>query len=240
MDERQHILPVIDLQRGQVVHGVGGERPSYAPIRSKIVSSSSPLTVARRMSEVSGTNELYVADLDALSGDHPPCWEHLISISNAGLSVWLDAGIVDLHGGQKLLARLPESRWIVSLEALPSLNCLHDLVEQTESHQLVFSLDLKHHQPLSPNAALRSLSAEIIARRVLDAGVTTMIVLDLAAVGTDQGPMTLELCARLKTDHPDVEIISGGGVKNRCDVRRFVEAGCSRVLVATAIHQGTL
>ena len=240
MDECHHILPVIDLQRGHVVHGVAGQRQSYAPIQSRIVDSSSPLSVARRISEVTGVSELYVADLDALSGSQPPCWDHLNAVSDAGLSVWLDAGIVSLDAGKELLARLPRSRWIVSLEALPSLSPLKDLAHQVPPDQFVFSLDLQHNEPLSPNESIRTLSAEVIARRAIDAGVTTIIVLDLAAVGSQHGPLTLELCTQLKADYPDVELISGGGVKSLADVRRFVEAGCSRVLVATAIHQGLL
>jgi phosphoribosylformimino-5-aminoimidazole carboxamide ribotide isomerase len=65
-------------------------------------------------------------------------------------------------------------------------------------------------------------------------------VLDLARVGEGGGTGTEELCARLASAHPEVELIAGGGVRGIADVRRLGEAGVAAVLVASALHEGRL
>jgi len=67
-----------------------------------------------------------------------------------------------------------------------------------------------------------------------------MIVLDLAAVGMNQGPATEELCRRLRREYPDLELTTGGGVRGPDDLRRLKDCGVNVVLVASALHDGRL
>ena len=41
------IIPVLDLQAGQVVRGIAGERQNYLPIVSRLTTSSRPLGIAQ-------------------------------------------------------------------------------------------------------------------------------------------------------------------------------------------------
>jgi uncharacterized protein related to proFAR isomerase len=70
----------------------------------------------------------------------------------------------------------------------------------------------------------------------------SIIVLDISDVGTERGPAAavLQTCEQLKTARPHVQLISGGGVRNRTDVSTFHDAGCDAVLVATAAHRAQL
>jgi phosphoribosylformimino-5-aminoimidazole carboxamide ribotide isomerase len=79
-----------------------------------------------------------------------------------------------------------------------------------------------------------------LARRVVELGVRTLIVLDLARVGTGSGTGTEPLVRAIRGEFPDVELIAGGGVKTWADVDRLGEAGADAVLVASALHDGTL
>ena len=87
-----HVLPVIDLKRGQVVHAIAGNREQYAPLRSQIVDSIHPGRVAKAVCEYVACRDLYVADLDAIAG-HAPDYNSYAAIENAGAEIWLDAGV---------------------------------------------------------------------------------------------------------------------------------------------------
>jgi phosphoribosylformimino-5-aminoimidazole carboxamide ribotide isomerase len=65
-------------------------------------------------------------------------------------------------------------------------------------------------------------------------------VLDLAGVGMDAGVAALALCRQLRQKHPQLELISGGGVRGREDLHALAEAGCNAALVASALHDGRL
>ena len=105
---------------------------------------------------------------------------------------------------------------------------------------LIFSLDMKDGRPLAKHPPWQSLEPIEIAARVIETGITRMIILDLADVGTDGGTRTLDLCRELKTKYPQLELIAGGGVRNLDDLERIADAGCSGALVASALHDGRL
>ena len=66
------IIPVIDVMGGVVVRAVGGRRAEYRPIQSRLTTATDPIEVAKRLLDVTGSQELYVADLDAiLNPEHP-------------------------------------------------------------------------------------------------------------------------------------------------------------------------
>jgi phosphoribosylformimino-5-aminoimidazole carboxamide ribotide isomerase len=105
---------------------------------------------------------------------------------------------------------------------------------------LIFSLDMKEGRPLAKHPAWQSLTPIDIAARVVQTGITRLIVLDLADVGTSGGTRTLDLCRELKRRQPQLELIAGGGVRNLDDLKRIADAGCSAALVASALHDGGL
>lgn len=231
------VLPVIDLKRGQVVHGFAGQRAVYQPIKSELVDSPHPGRVAKAISHYVGSHDVYLADLDAIAGDEPD-WNNYASILNQEVNLWIDAGTGDIPSIQKLVERV-SCRIVVALESLKSLRSLESIVAAFSNQQLVFSLDMDAEQPMVSDAAASRLSPETIASYAVESGIKTMIVLDVAAVGTGNAT-TVDLCRKIKSRYPDLELVSGGGIRDQEDVQRFVEAGCNRVLVATAIHRQTI
>ena len=71
-------------------------------------------------------------------------------------------------------------------------------------------------------------------------GVRRILALELARVGTGVGPGTVALCRSIRSACPDVELITGGGVREWEDVNRLADAGADAVLVASALHDGTI
>jgi phosphoribosylformimino-5-aminoimidazole carboxamide ribotide isomerase len=69
--------------------------------------------------------------------------------------------------------------------------------------------------------------------------VQTIIVLDLARVGTGGGP-DIETIAAVREAVPGLSLIAGGGVRGAGDLTRLADAGCDGVLVASALLDGRL
>ena len=231
------ILPVLDLMHGQVVRGVAGRRQEYRPIVSKLANSARPLDLARAFRDRFGLSELYLADLDAIAGN-PPALPLFGELLDQGFVLWVDAGVDRWLRPLNLLADIGVQSIILGLESLPGPGHLQQAIEKYGSARIVFSLDLLAGRPLG-NDTWNLPDAWVIAQQsVRQAGVRRIIVLDLAAVGVGQGTPTTELCCRLRTAFPDLEISTGGGVRDLSDLRGLQQAGVDNVLVASALHDG--
>ena len=78
-----------------------------------------------------------------------------------------------------------------------------------------------------------------MAALAVDAGATSLIVLDIGRVGTGCG-VELGLIEGLRRRFPSIRLLAGGGVLARRDLDRMRSAGCDGALVASAIHSGTI
>jgi HisA/HisF family protein len=230
------VIPVIDLKGGVAVHAVRGERERYRPLRSRLVEGADPLAVTRAVRDALGLDELYVADLDAIAGGdgHASILEALGREARA----MVDAGAATPAAVARLL-ELGAARVIVGTESLPGVDAFRRLRAERPDAPLVVSLDLRAGAVLSPDPALaRAGPAEALAR-LADAGEREAIVLDLARVGSGEGP-DVALVAALRAAVPDVELLAGGGVRDAADLRALADAGAAGALVATALHGGAI
>lgn len=238
MSRPLRLIPVIDLWQGVVVRGVAGNRDEYRPVESRIVPTPAPLDVARAFRRYFGFTELYVADLDAIRSGRPN-WNVYKRLIEDGFRLLVDAGLSDPETADRVLATGAGA--IVGLESCPGPELLRTLIARHSGANLVFSLDLKAGVPLVSADAWGTNDPFAIALAALEAGVRRMIVLDLAQVGIGAGISTLPLCQRLRAQCPEVEIITGGGVRNIEDVFQLaVTEVIDGVLVASALHDGRL
>lgn len=232
------ILPVLDLLGGVVVHGVAGRRDEYRPVVSRWTSSAEPLEVAQAIRAQFGLCELYIADLDAIL--ERPANESAISLLvQDGFRLLVDAGVRDAEDGIRA-QRLGADAVVAGLETLRGPRDLAELCRQLGPRNVVFSLDLKQGAPLGAAGAWGSDVPVDIAREAIAAGVRRMILLDLAQVGMGSGLSTLELGRQLRRSHPDLELITGGGVRGAEDLRTMRASGFDAALVATALHKGAV
>ena len=217
------IIPVLDVQRGQLVQAVGGVRREYRPLVSTLTESADPERVAQGLRERYQFRSFYLADLDAIAG-----WALALSVyrrlADTGIDLWVDAGIADVPTA---LAALDHGagRVIVALESLVEPSILSRLLADYGPGRVMFSLD---RPPLE------------LAEWAVGEGVTELIVLDLAAVGRSEGPPVLGLCREVHARYPCVTIYAGGGVRGEEDLAALAEAGVTGALVATALHRGQL
>lgn len=231
------VLPVIDLKGGVVVHGLAGRRDEYRPVVSRLTSSCDPVDVARAFRDRLGLTEFYLADLDAIAGAEP-AWGIYAAIRRLGCRLWVDAGLRTASQADALAGAGLE-RIIAGLETVAGPEVL-DCLSQTLGERLTFSLDLKDGTPLGNRAAWGTTDPGAIVRRVVEAGVRSVIVLDLARVGVGGGTGTEEFCQRLAAQWPYLELVAGGGVRNAQDLARLRACGVHAVLAASALHAGQL
>ncbi len=230
------ILPVLDLLGGHVVRGVAGRRQDYRPVVSRLTTSSQPLDVARAFREHFRLSELYLADLDAIAGSEP-AWLVYAALREDGFRLWVDAGVRDAASGQQLAECV--AGVVAGLETLAGPAELEELSRDLDD-RLVFSLDLRRGAPLGKAELWGGADPESIAAWAVSMDVRRLLVLDLARVGVNAGTGTEELCGRLVTAYPGVEVWAGGGVRGVDDLRRLQQVGVEVALVASALHDGAL
>jgi phosphoribosylformimino-5-aminoimidazole carboxamide ribotide isomerase len=78
-----------------------------------------------------------------------------------------------------------------------------------------------------------------LTAQAVDAGVSSVLVLDLGRIGTGCGA-DLGLIQALRRQFPAIRLLAGGGVLARRDLDRMRDAGCDGALLASAIHTGTI
>ena len=232
------ILPVLDLQQGWVVRGIAGRRDEYRPIVSTLTKSARPLDVARALHENFGFTEFYLADLDAIGGA-TPAFSVFDLLHAEGFCLWADAGL-RTAGDARAMAATKVKSVIAGLETVADPQTLHAIVRVLGSERAVFSLDVKDGQPICDLVRWGATDALAVAGRALGAGVSRLVVLDLARVGIGGGVGTEELCQQLRQARSGLEIVAGGGVRGTDDLQRLCANGVDYVLVASALHDGRL
>ena len=159
------------------------------------------------------------------------------TIASVGVPVWLDAGVTSSDDAQHAM-ECGASRVIVGLETLSSFDVLESIVKTVGRERVVFSLDLRDGQPLATTSELAPPSPEDLADRAAAAGVSAMLMLDLARVGSGSG-VDLEVLARIRSG-VSVPLYAGGGVRSIDDVEQLRGVGCAGALVATALLDGQI
>jgi HisA/HisF family protein len=243
------VVPVIDLKSATAVHAVRGERERYRPVRSAIAGDDGdPLALARAFRSELGLDELYVADLDAISGgsesgpgtDSGGEGDHrtIIAALAREARVMVDAGVSEPARARALLD-LGAHRVIVGTETLSGPDALERLLAELPDSAVILSIDLRDGRALSPDPELAGLAALDAVARLHRAGLREAIVLDLARVGSGAGP-DVALIAEIHAAFPDLELLAGGGVRDVEDLRALGAAGAAGALVATALHGGVI
>ncbi len=234
------VIGVVDVRRGLAVRARGGRRDEYEPIEGvadENIPAGDAVALARQYVDRFGLAALYVADLDAIERR---VQQHAVvrTIASIGAPVWLDAAIASLDDAQRALV-CGASRVIVGLETLPSFDVLKSIVSGVGRERVVFSLDLRDREPIATTPQLAQRGPEDLAMQAADAGVSAIIVLDLARVGMASG-LDIDLLSRLKPRVDSVQLYVGGGIRGPHDIEVARNVGCDGALVASALIDGLI
>ena len=227
----QHVLGVIDLKDGRAVHAIAGNRTDYAPVNCKYTDCGDAIALGSGYVEA-GVGALYIADIDAIEGREPNT-VLVERLCRLGVSVWIDQG-----------ARIPTTnvapgvRRVIGTESLTSANDIEHLADRYGSEDLVLSIDLLDGNVLFNGHPDTSASPLELVELAKPHNIRSFIVLELHAVGTQRGSRTAAICRHIAQMHPNVELITGGGIRHPKDIENLKNAGCHRFLIGTALHNG--
>ena len=230
------VIPVIDVLNGIVVHAVRGRRKEYQPLKSVLCNFVDPVEVAKTFSTL-GFSELYLADLDAITGKQANYAVYKRIAGETGLKLMVDAGITDIKTAEKVLESAV-SKIIVGTESLQSKNFVEEAVRILGADKIIVSLDLMCDKVMVKLGFDGCNDALGLLRDFKKMGVSKFIVLDLARVGSGEGVNVEFLKKTMENVRADVYV--GGGVRDIADLVELKNLGVSGVLVATALHSGKI
>jgi len=234
------IIPVIDLLGGQVVHAVEGERKRYQPVKSVLCGTPDPVSVARAFRDQMGLNEVYVADLDSIQSAGRSHHREAIVIlaQREQMSLILDAGVSEIPAARSWL-ELGVAKIVIGSETLDTWDAIQKIPTAISRSRLVFSLDLRAGKILSRCPVLEAMRPIEALKHLHAAGWPEVILLDLKRVGSEAGvDNSLADCARAA--FPELSLLIGGGIANPEELLDLKAKGFAGVLVATALHRGTI
>jgi phosphoribosylformimino-5-aminoimidazole carboxamide ribotide isomerase len=222
------IIPVLDLKHGHVVRARAGDRANYRPIVSPLAVGSSPREILAGLLGVAPFRSLYVADLDAITGDgdHREALE-LLSREVPQLEIWVDGGYATAEAGCGM--RLPGIVPVFGSESLRGPEELAAAREIFGESGFVLSLDYRAGRFMGP--------PEVENR--IELWPSRIVLMTLDRVGADRGP-DIDALLALKRCAGSRAVFAAGGVRGEHDLDTLVSHGIAGALVATALHDGRL
>jgi phosphoribosylformimino-5-aminoimidazole carboxamide ribotide isomerase len=195
--------------------------------------------LAKAFREKLGLTEMYLADLDAISGS-PPALPLYRALNDSGSTLWVDAGLRDAERAEELLDA-GVSTLVAGLETLPGPAALASLIRRVGPERSVFSLDLRDGRALTaPDSDWSCEEPWMLAEIAFQAGARRILLLDLARVGTGSGVGTAALLLLLLERLAWGEVSVGGGISGPGDLIPLEMAGASAVLIGSALHDGRI
>lgn len=233
------VIPVIDISRGIAVHARRGERTTYRPIRSVLLQGADPLALLQAYSRTLQTTAAYVADLDAIMGlgDNLAIITEMAA-SKPQLELFVDAGVRSAAEARCLL-RCGAKKVIIASESLTSLDAASGLLAALGTGSGIFSIDLRDRTVIWREASTESRDPYEVAALLMSLGFREAILLEMERIGTGGG-IDARFLGKIARAAPGMSLIVGGGIKTATELPRLKRAGASGVLLATALHDGTI
>jgi len=222
------VIPAVDMQDGQVVQLVGGERGTGR-------TYGDPVEAAERWVDA-GAETLHLVDLDgAFEGDreNAPAVEAILDAVD--VDVQLGGGIRTAHDACSLL-ELGVDRVILGTAAVENPTIVGAISEDFPGSVMV-SLDAKDGEVVvSGWTEGTGLDPAEAAARYEDEGAGTILFTDVDVEGQLEGIRREPVEAVV--DAVDIPVVASGGVSTLEDVRALKDAGAAAVVVGTALYEG--
>ena len=223
------VVPAVDLQDGEVVQLVGGERGTGS-------RHGDPVEAARRWVEA-GAETLHVVDLDgAFEGErrNAPAVERILAAVD--VDVQLGGGIRTAADALDLLDRGVD-RVILGTAAVESPAIVGDIADAYPDGPVV-SLDAKAGEVVVEGWTQGTgLAPAEAASRFEDAGAAAILFTDVDVEGRQVGVRAAPVEALVAA--VDIPVIASGGVGGVDDIVALRDAGAAAVVVGTALYEGS-
>ncbi|MBO4247571.1 1-(5-phosphoribosyl)-5-[(5-phosphoribosylamino)methylideneamino]imidazole-4-carboxamide isomerase [Halomicrobium sp. IBSBa] len=222
------VIPAVDMQDGQVVQLVGGERGTGKRY-------GEPVAAARRWRSA-GATTLHLVDLDgAFEGERANADAIDAVLDAVDADVQLGGGIRTADDAIDLLDRGVD-RVILGTAAVENPEIVAEISE-THPDSVLVSLDAKDGEVVvSGWTEGTGLDPAEAASRYAELGAGGILFTDVDVEGQLAGVRTEPV--RRVVDAVEIPVIASGGVATVEDVRALRDAGAAAVVVGSALYEG--
>lgn len=224
------VIPAVDVQDGEVVQLVGGERGTGKRY-------GDPVDAAERWIDA-GASTLHLVDLDgAFEGErvNAAAIEAVVESVPGDVGLQLGGGIRTAEGARELLD-LGLDRVILGTAAVESPEIVAE-IDETHPGSVVVSLDAKDGEVVvSGWTEGTGLDPGEAAARYEGLGAGAILFTNVDVEGQLAGVNREAVEAVVEA--VDVPVIASGGVASVDDVVALKEAGAAAVVVGTALYEG--
>jgi len=224
------VVPAVDMQDGQVVQLVGGERGTEK-------TYGDPVEAARRWVDA-GARTLHLVDLDgAFEGErrNAAAIDAVLDAVGDDAEVQLGGGIRTAEGAISLLDRGLD-RVILGTAAVENPDIVAEISE-THPESVLVSLDAKGGEVVvSGWTEGTGLDPAEAAERYADLGAGGILFTDVDVEGRLDGVRTDPV--RRLVEAVDIPVVASGGVATIDDVLALERAGAAAVVVGSALYEG--
>ena len=182
--------------------------------------------------------ETYIADLDSIIREKPNIELLGKIVQESSLDIMLDAGIRNLYDVMQF-KNLGLSKLILATETIESFDVVDDAISELGPEKVIVSIDMKKQNLISESDEIANMDINTIINTVEKKGITEVILLDLAKIGSLSGGGDTNY-ESIRSKHPNMKIILGGGVKDINDINALEQQGFNGALIATSLHKGII
>ena len=224
------LFPAIDLRRGRVV------RLSQGEAHPETVYGDDPLAIAERFA-AEGAAWIHLVDLDRAfgEGDNAALVGRVIAGLGDRLRVQAGGGFRTLEAVERML-ELGAARVVIGTAAVLTPELVPAALARAGAERLAVGIDAR--AGIVAIRGWREQSGERVddlARRVIGAGIRTLVYTDVARDGMLEGP---DVAGAAALRALGAEVIASGGIATLDDVRRVRDAGLAGAIVGRAIYEG--
>jgi phosphoribosylformimino-5-aminoimidazole carboxamide ribotide isomerase len=226
------LLPAIDIRNGRVVRLSQGERARQT------VYGNDPVAVAERFLE-QGAKWIHVVDLDRAfgTGENLAVVQLIAGRMATKLRLELGGGLRSKDLIREALD-LGFARAVIGTAAAIEEDFVPEMLAELGPARLAVGIDARNGLVAVRGWTETSTTrADDLARRVIQAGIETLIYTDISRDGMLSGP---DLTGAVSLRPLGARVIVSGGVAASSDVRAACEAGLDGVIVGRALYEGRL
>ena len=222
------VVPAVDMQDGEVVQLVQGEKGTET-------TYGDPVDAARKWVK-DGAETLHLVDLDgAFEGERKNATAVDSILDAVDVEVQLGGGIRTATDAIDLLSRGVD-RVILGTAAIENPDIVGEISESYPGSVMV-SLDAKDGEVLvSGWTESTGLDPAEAATRYEDLGAGAILFTDVDVEGRMEGVQTGPV--RRVAEAVEIPVVASGGVASVDDIRSLQNAGASAVVVGSALYRG--
>jgi len=235
MSSQLQLLPAIDLKGGQCV------RLRQGRMEDSTVFGDDPVAMASQWVE-QGCNRLHLVDLDGAFEGKPMNANAVNAISKKfpDLPIQIGGGIRTVETVEEYLAA-GVSYVIIGTQAVRKPEFVTELCQKFPGHVIV-GIDAKDGMVAVEGwAEASTTSADSLAKKFEDQGVSAIVYTDISRDGMMQG-VNVEATANL-AKAISIPVIASGGVTDINDIIRIndvKDSGIEGVIMGRALYEGTI